>query len=67
MANSRYNRQTFLDVADALKRAGERATVDGVGAELGIEYAADEIANKFAERASGFDKELFLRNAGIRE
>lgn len=64
MTGPRLNRQTFLDVAEAIKEVadGYDHLEDQFNA---IRSTAESIADKFASRVSHFDRALFLKNCGV--
>ena len=70
----RYGRQTFIDVAEAIKIAKNNvahipnnptAFDINAGMNAGIDMVAEAIADRFAERQRSFDRDLFLRNCGL--
>jgi len=61
----RLSKETFLTVAEALKDALTIADALDDGSVVGVEIAANELADTFAERSSAFDRVLFLENCGI--
>lgn len=59
-------RRDWIEIADALKRARE-GHEPAEDADFGIDIAAHELAELFARHSSGFNVDLFLRNAGVAE
>lgn len=70
MSGARFNRHTFTTVAEAVKRAGEKVDKsmgDIIEQYRGVELVARELCDAFADGSGHFDRELFLRNCGVRK
>jgi hypothetical protein len=57
------SRRTFIDVAAALRSAREHSTC--IEHAHGVDDAAQAIAHAFGRENRAFERQLFLRNAGV--
>lgn len=62
MSGGRYGRQTFLDVAEAIKDANELCDNNQ---RAGVRLVAEKIADRFSDRQRSFDRDLFFDNCGL--